>query len=164
MKLYHYTSIENLRAILSDNEIKTCPSNLLRPVAPKLINGTLTDETDSYKPVVWFTSLLDFDSAANYLGLAGSATDKTEAAIEIETALRPFCKWETWALKNGIDQEWFKALKKTASGWTDFYVIETPVRITEDCRIIFRPDIAEELMEGAGHGSSSDSKPQGRRR
>lgn len=149
MKLYHYTSLNNLRQILEDAEIKTSPSNLLKPVAPKLINGTFTDETDSYKPVVWFTSTSDFDGVAYALGLVGSATDKTEAAIEVETAMKAFYKWEAWAQKNGIEKEWFEALKKTAPGWADFYLTEAPVKITGDCRIIFRPDIAEMLMDGA---------------
>ena len=149
MTLYHYTSLELLRQILNDKEIKLSPSNLLKPVNPKIINGELVDETDSYKPVVWLTSVSDFNKVVNTTGLEGSITDKTEAAIVIETnPIQAFYKWDTWALKNGIDTEWFKALKKTASGWNDFYITETPIKIDKRCNIIFRPDIYDKLQKG----------------
>lgn len=144
MLLYHYTSIENLKSILQCGEIKLTASNLLKPVNPEIINGRLTDETDKYMPVVWFTDLLDFDRA-NACGLYGSAADKTEAAIVIN-ADKDFYKWDVWAEKNNIDAAWFNALKKAAPLWETFYITEHPAKITETARIILRPDIAD-LMQ-----------------
>lgn len=149
MKLYHYTCIEHLHGILKDGEIKTTRSNLKEIVAPCIVNGIVTDPTDNYKPVVWFSSELDFDSAIKN-GLDGSALDKTEVAIQIDTSgPQLFFKWDEWAIRNGIDKEWFGALKKTAPQWSYFYVTEHPVKITDNnARIIFRPDIAQRLAQG----------------
>ena len=145
LKLYHYTSLYHLQQILADGEIKTAPSNLLKPVNPKIVNGCLCDETDTYKPVVWLTSVLDFYQAEK-VGLSGSVLDKTEAVIQITTTpLQMFYKWEKWAQQNKIDKNWFEALKNTAPGWEDFYVTETPIKIDDNCKIIFRPDIMEKL-------------------
>jgi len=144
MTLYHYTSISHLRQILEDGEIHLTASNLLKPIAPHIVNGNFVDETDSYKPVVWFTSMLDF-SKAKGAGLEGSALDKTEAAIAVDLQSQNFVKWETWAKRNRIKTSWFNALKRTAPLWETFYVTESPVKITDETRIIFRPDILEQL-------------------
>lgn len=144
LKLYHYTSLYHLQQILTDGEIKTSPSNLLKPVNPRIVNGCLCDETDIYKPVVWLTSVFDFNQAEK-VGLSGSIFDKTEVAIQITTTLQGFYKWEKWAQQNQIDKNWFAALKKTAPGWKDFYVAESPIKIDDNCNIIFRPDIMEKL-------------------
>lgn len=150
MKLYHYTSIEHLEQILDDGKIRLSPSNLLRPINPHIVHGELVDETDKYKPVVWFTSVLDFDKARE-AGLAGSAVDKTEVAIVIEpTPLEMRCmfhKWDKWAMANYIEGAWFRALKKVAPQWQSFYVTEHPVMISNDTGIIFRPDIFTALRK-----------------
>ena len=138
MELYHYTSCENLQKILDSNQIKLTASNLLKPVKPQLINGTFADITDNYKPVVWFSSLLDFRKAVQ----AGLTIEKTEAAIQIELPpLQKFYKWTDWAEQNNIDKAWYKRLKETAPLWETFYITEYPIKITDKARIIFRPDI-----------------------
>ena len=142
MILYHYTSREHLKEILKSREIKLTASNLLKPVKPAIINGKLSDVTDNYKPVVWLTSLLDFSKAIQ----AGLTIEKTEAAIQIEMSpLQPFYKWADWAERNGIDKEWYQALKNTAPLWETFYITEYPLKITDTTRIIFRPDIKAAL-------------------
>lgn len=144
MNLYHYTSLDHLQQILSDKKLKLTQSNLLRPVNPRIENGTIVSDTDYYKPVVWFSSVLNFDKAKD-CGLSGSFQDKTEAVIVIKSSKQPFYKWSEWAKKNGIEKQWFNDLKKTAPLWNSFYITELPVKIDNDTGIIFRPDIAEEL-------------------
>lgn len=150
MKLYHYTSWMQLKQILRNGSIKRTRSNLKAPVSPKMINGHMIDPTDSYKPVVWFTSMFDFDKAEE-VGVGGKNCypDKTEVAIVVDTDKFPqsfFHKWDTWAERNGIDPEWFDALKKTAPQWNTFYITEKNVPI-DDSRVTirFRPDIQEQL-------------------
>ena len=138
MKLYHYTSLNKLKKILNDKCIKTSPSNLLKPINPKIIDGVLKDKTDNYKPVVWFSNVFDF-SRAKKMGLTASAEDKTEAAIIIDA--NDAQKWAVWATNNNIDKSWFYALKTTAPEWKSFYIIEHYVIITEETKIVFRPDI-----------------------
>ena len=148
MKLYHYTSIDHLQQILTDNEIKLTCSNLLKPKNLKIVNEAFIDETDGYKPVVWFTSILDFDRAKQ-CGLVGGNSDKTEAAIEVDIPcpeLQSVYKWDSWAKANNIDEEWFLALKTTAPLWNSFYISERPVKIDDRTEIIFRPDI-KKLLE-----------------
>lgn len=144
MKLYHYTSLEHLRQILTDGKINLSASNLLRPINPHMENRCFVDDTDNYKPVVWFTSLLDFDRAVN----CGLSPSKTEAAIQIESPGKPlFRKWDKWAIENSIEKKWFDTLKETAPLWKTFYITETPVKINETARIIFRPDIQQSFQE-----------------
>lgn len=145
MKLYHYTSLEALDKIIEDGEIKLTASNLLRPINPRIVNGVCVDETDSYKPVVWFSSLLDFGKA-HLNGLTGSSIDKTQAAIQIETGILMFHKWDEWAKRNHIENEWFNSLKATAPLWQTFYISESPVKITPTTGIIIRPDILKQLQ------------------
>lgn len=148
MKLYHYTCLEWLHLILQDKEIKLTRGNLVPPINPRIVNGKLVDPTDSFKPVVWLTSLLDF-SRAGETGITGGLLDKTEAAIEIDTAgPQMFYKWNEWAIANGIDGAWFEGLKKTAPQWKYFYVTESPVKITDNTRVIFRPDIMRQMEHG----------------
>lgn len=146
MILYHYTSLSNLRQILDEKVIKTTASNLFKPIAPKLVNGTFADTTDIYKPVVWFTTIDRFDLASG-CGLYGAADDKTEAAIVVNTA-GPiiFQKWDQWAIKNGIEKLWFSRLKETAPYWETFYVSEIPIPINENTSISFRPDVMQQFM------------------
>ena len=146
MMLYHYTSLEHLAQILEDREIHLTASNLLKPIAPHIVNGNFVDETDSYKPVVWFTSVMDFGRAKG-AGLDGSILDKTAAAIAVDSTSQNFVKWETWAKRNRIETSWFNALKRTAPLWETFYITEQPVPITNDTRIIFRPDIQQKLQQ-----------------
>lgn len=141
MKLYHYTAIYHLQQILKDRLIKTTASNLLEPVNLRIENHNMVSDTDHYKPVVWFSSELDFDSAIKN-GLDGSALDKTEVAIEIDTSgPQLFFKWDEWAQQNGIKEAWFERLKRTGPNWRTWYVSENPVRITSTTRIIPRPDM-----------------------
>lgn len=144
MNLYHYTSCYHLNQILKDKVIKTAPSNLLKPVNPQIKNGSLIDDaTDDYKPVVWFTTVSDFNTAIQ----AGLNKWKTEVAIIIEAPiLQNFMKWETWAINNKIDEQWFATLKETAPIWATFYISENPVTITDDIKIVFRPDVYEALQ------------------
>lgn len=145
LTLYHYTSRMHLRQILADQEIKLTGSNLIRPTNIRIVNGKAVSDADSYKPVVWFTSILDFKAAA-FCGLEGSVIDKTEVAIMV--VIRPPMiahKWAEWAAANGIEQEWFNDLKATAPQWRNFYITEYPVRFDENTCVIFRPDIAEKL-------------------
>lgn len=146
MKLYHYTSREHLQQILADMEIKLTASNLLKPVNMHIVNGNLISDTDSYKPVVWFISVCDFKKAKN-AGLKGSILDKTEVAIEIDTGIGNFCKWDKWAISNNIDKEWFAVLKATAPLWNTFYISEFPVKVPEKPCVIFRPDIWQRLNQ-----------------
>lgn len=147
MILYHYTCLEHLESILQAGEIKLTASNLLRPVNPQVINGNVVDVTDDYKPVVWFTSVLDFGKARN-CGLNGSGADKTEVAITFEPKGNQTApKWSTWAKKHQIEREWFNDLKAAAPEWENFYITEYPVKITEQTKIIFRPDIAAALLQ-----------------
>ena len=144
MKLYHYTSLGHLLQIFSNGQLKLTPSNLLRTKNIVIVNGEATDPTDKYKPVVWFTDLLDFDKAIN-CGLK-SEIDKTAVAIEIDTDnySQSFEKWDKWAVKNGIDKYWFSILKKTAPQWKTFYITEKPVTLDEETGIIYKtPEIRE---------------------
>lgn len=149
LTLYHYTSTAHLQQILTDREIKLTCSNLLPPKNPRIVNGNVVSDTDNYKPVVWFSSVLDFNAAA-FCGLAGSIVDKTEAAIMV--VIRPPMiahKRAEWATANDIETEWFNRLKATAPAWETFYITEYPVKFDENTRIIFRPDIAAELKYDA---------------
>ena len=148
MTLYHYTCLEHLRQILADGIIKTTHSNLLRPVNPRFINGVFADpETDSYKPVVWLTSTLDF-SAGEGNGLTGSVYDKTECAIAIEVMFyHHFRKWDEWTKENKADKEWIARLKATAPNWRSWYISEKPIVMDSATNIIFRSDILAELKE-----------------
>lgn len=144
MKFYHYTSLDHLRQILAERKINLTASNLLKPIAPHIVNGNLVDETDSYKPVAWFTSLLDFDRAIK----CGLYPEKTEAAIVFETTEKDrFRKWEEWATENGIEKEWFDNLKQTAPLWRTFYVSEKPVYFDKNTGVIFRPDIQRDFEQ-----------------
>lgn len=143
MKLYHYTSLEHLQQILNAGQINLTASNLLKPKAPHFKNGSFVDETDRYKPVVWFSSLLDFKKATD----CGLYDTKTEAAIQIDSPGKPlFRKWDNWARENNIEKEWFDALKKSAPLWRTFYITEKPVKIDENTRIVFRPDIQDSFI------------------
>lgn len=145
LTLYHYTSTMHLKQILADEEIKLTSSNLLPPINLRIVNGCAVSDTDSYKPVVWFSSVLDFNAAA-LCGLAGSIVDKTEVAIMV--VIRPPMiahKWAEWAATNNIDKEWFDKLKATAPAWKTFYITESPVKFDDNTRIIFRPDIGAQL-------------------
>ncbi len=144
MKLYHYTSCEHLQRILEDREIKLTASNLMKPVRPYVYNGSCCDVTDSYKPVVWFTTLLDFKRAQD-CGLIGSSQDKTAAVIVVEATPEKFRRWDSWAEENSIDDEWYSILKSVSPEWNTFYITEEPVRITEATQIIFRPDVMQVL-------------------
>jgi hypothetical protein len=137
----------HLEKILNDGVIKTTSSNLLRPKNPYIENGAVRDVTDSYKPVVWLSSILDFDKA-NGCGLSGSVVDKTQVAIAVEPKLpEVFHKWTEWAEKNNIEKTWYEELKRTAPLWDTFYVVEHPIKLTEETGIIFRPDIYESTGE-----------------
>ena len=138
MKLYHYTNIDHLFQILKDGEIKVTRSNIVRPINPQVVNGKFIDQTDNIKPVVWFSSLEDFEAAK----FSGMGAHKTEVAIQVDTmGLQQFHKWDKWAIANGIDDKWFAILKRTAPAWEHFYITEAPVKITDSVRIIPRPDL-----------------------
>ena len=142
MLLYHYTSLVQLQSILADKEIHLTASNLLKPIAPHYIRlpsgiKSFVDETDSYKPVVWFTSSPDFDTAIN----CGLGKRKTEAAIVVNSTSQEFEKWVYWAELNRIQRSWFNSLKRAAPLYETFYITEQPVPITDETRIVYRPDI-----------------------
>ena len=148
MRLYHYTSLYSLQKILKDGVLKTTCSNLLKPIKPHFKDGALVDITDSYKPVIWFTTVSDFQKAKG-CGIIGGAYDKTEVAIAVEITAQKFYKWTEWAKRNNIEKTWFEALKQTAPLWNTFYVTEKPIIIHPDNpEIIFRPDMYEELKKG----------------
>ena len=139
--LYHYTSFEHLQDIIETKQIKLCPSNLLRPIRPHIKNNSLVDMTDSYKPVVWFTSeLYRFDELQKIIN-NGLSQKKAQAVICVPTNLFGFVykKWDEWAVENGIEKKWFEILKKTAPNWRTFYVSERPVPITDDVEIMVNP-------------------------
>ncbi len=145
MTLYHYTSLYHLQKILDTGYLKLTPSGLLKPVAPRIVNGNFVDETDNYKPVVWLTDTLDFETANNN-GLSGGIFDKTEVAIVIENAtFKDFKYWVRWAKDNRMDKSWFKALTSTAPNFQNWYISEKPIPINESVKIIYRPDILEKL-------------------
>ena len=148
MTYYHYTSLDHLREILDEKRIDLTASNLLRPVAPRIVNGTFADPaTDNVKPVVWLASNLDFDVAINN----GLPYEKTEAVIAIQANRAiSIIKWDKWAVANGIEKSWFNALKQTAQNWDNFYISEAPIPITETTGIIFRPDIMKQFNEEMG--------------
>ncbi len=148
MMLYHFTSRWHLQQILKDGYLKLTPSNLKEPYDLQIINGKAISSTDNIKPVVWLTTVEEFEKAAN-CGISGASVDKTEARIEIDTSkypLQAFYKWDKWAIKNGTDIQWFELLKKTAPEWKTFYVSEHPIKILNSYPCIsFRPDIFKEL-------------------
>lgn len=142
MRLYHYTSLKLFQSILDDRVIKLTASNLLKPINPHIVNRCFIDETDIYKPVVWASSLIDFDEAEKM----GIPKFKTEVAIEIDSAsIQFFHKWSEWAEENNIDQMWFNALKITAPQWETFYVSEKPIVIDDHTKIKLRSDIYDLL-------------------
>lgn len=139
MILFHYTSFSHLSEILEDGIIKTTNSNLLEPTNMHVENHVLVSDTDWYKPVVWFSSELDFENANNN-GLGGGLMDKTEVAIAIDTTgPQMFYKWDEWAIRNNIQPRWFERLKRTGPNWRTWYISERPVQITDTTRIIPRP-------------------------
>ena len=149
MILYHYTSLYHLEMILKDGYLKLTNSNLIEPKDAHIENGNVVSSTDSYKPVVWFSSLFDFDKAGD-CGLSGSIVDKTEVAIHIDTAdfpLFPFYKWTDWAIKNNIEKAWFETLKRTAPLWDTFYVCESKIALPKKECIIIRPDMMKYIHE-----------------
>lgn len=148
LTLYHYTSIYHLRQILEDQEIKRTCSNLIPPKNPRIENNALVSDNDNYKPVVWFTSVLDFSKAA-LCGVDGGLMDKTQVAIavDVQPPLIAY-KWDEWAIANGTDKEWFEAIKETAPQWHTFYVTESPVKLGNNTGVIFRPDIFEKVKAG----------------
>ena len=137
--LYHFTSIENLREILNTGIIKLCPSNLLKPINPHIVNDCLLDETDQVKPVVWFSNDGSFEHAVGN----GLSLEKTQAVIVVPTSAVCFTKWDEWAVSNHIDCEWFEVLKNTALNWESFYVSELAVPITEEIRIAFNKALVD---------------------
>lgn len=112
-----------------------------------MINGSFSDITDSFKPVVWFSNELNFITAGDN-GLTGGVLDKTEVAIAILNANKGvFKKWDEWAKKNNIKDEWFRSLKKAAPNWRTFYISEMKIYLKDwDTEIIYRPDVAERMV------------------
>lgn len=153
MKLYHYTSTDHLRLILSDGKLKLTASNLEPPKNLHLImqeDGipSFVADNDNYKPVVWFTSELNFDNAIKN----GLSKRKTEVAICINDAKPPrFRKWLKWAQENHIEKKQFDSLTKSATNYKTWYISEAEVPIDENVEIIFRPDIFEQINNGE-HG------------
>ena len=99
MKLYHYTSLDHLQLILDSKKLKLTTSNLQPPKNPRWEMGedgimALVSDNDDYKPVVWFSSELNFENAIKN----GLYARKTEVAIVISDAKPPmFRKWIKWA-------------------------------------------------------------------
>ena len=147
MTLYHYTSLDHLQLILNSKKLELTASNLRPPVNPRWEMGKngiikFVSDNDDYKPVVWFSSELDFDNATKN----GLYDRKTEVAIVISNAKPPmFRKWIKWVHENGIDSEWYKLLIKTAPNYKTWYICEQEIPINDNVGIIFRPDIYEEL-------------------
>lgn len=148
-QLYHYTSLDHLQEILSDKVIKTTCSNLFRPINARIEKGNCVSDTDNIKPVVWFTDkILDEKDNGSTLGISGSLYDKTECAIVIlNPTPNKYKKWSDWAIANNTDKEWFEALKKTAPDWESFYICEKPVKIDNNVRVYFRPDVYNQLKK-----------------
>ena len=148
MKLYHYTCQFHLDEILHDGFLKLTRSNLMQPIAPYVADGVFRDATDNIKPVVWFSSELNFKNAVNN-GLDNDFIndplyDKTAIAIVIDTDNNGvYEKWEPWALKNGIDRQWLKVLKQTAPNWRTFYISEKPVKIDSNTEILYKKDFLD---------------------
>ncbi len=144
--LYHYTNLAHLQEIIKDKKLKLSPSNLLKPVKPHFENGSFVDETDSYKPVVWFTSeLLSGNQSYKMAKNNGLTFEKTQGVIIVPTSMLGFtyAKWDEWAIANGIDRKWFQNLKDTAPGWKNFYISEKEVPITDEVQL----HLSEAAME-----------------
>lgn len=50
-------------------------------------------------------------------------------------------------MENSIEKKWFDVLKESAPLWKTFYITEKPVKIGEDTRIVYRPDIMAQYMK-----------------
>ena len=157
MELYHYTDLWHLRQILEDGYLKLTPSNLLQPknvqyVADEHGRVSVIGDTDDYKPVVWATSILDFDRALQDTGLDIEdkanvrSVDKSEAAIVI-TNTKKFRNYEAWAKRHKIDRRWFEALTR-GRDYKNWYVCEERVPIDESVKIAIRPDVLEQMGDG----------------
>lgn len=143
MNFIHYTSLENLMKIRKDKVIKLTASNLVKPIGLQLSNGNLVDITDSIKPVVWLTSDSSFKTAMNN----GLTMNKTEVAIVIPGGvIMNIMKWDKWAVRNGINKEWFDCLKSTAPNWETFYVSESPIPFSSATEVRLRPDVVKDLF------------------
>lgn len=109
--------------------LKLTPSNLLKPKNPKMVkqeDGTYVcaDETDSYKPVVWFT---------NSPSPEGHGIDdvKTEIQIAIQFNKTKHLWWVDWKDKNRMNKKWFKDLTSHGERYGSWYVCEEIVPLED---------------------------------
>lgn len=129
--LYHYTNIENMKAIIASGHITRAPSNLLKLKNPRIVNGCcIAPETDGYKPVVWMT---DSESPEG-LGLDGCYYSKKRIRFSIPK--KPyFVKWNKWARQYNMDPQWRKTLTK-GMNWQSWYISELEVSLDDVSEIL----------------------------
>lgn len=126
--LYHYTAVLRWEQIKESGFLKLTPSNLLKPKNPKmekLPDGTYVyaDETDDYKPVVWFTNL---DSPEGH----GLDEIKTEIQIVVKFNKEKHLWWVDWKDKNRMNKSWFKSLTQ-GMRYGSWYVCEEIIPIED---------------------------------
>lgn len=127
--LYHYTAPQRWEQIKESGYLKLTPSNLLKPKNPKMVkqaDGTYVyaDETDSYKPVVWFTNLTTPEGH-------GLIDVKTEIQIAVELKKEKHIWWVEWKDKNRMNKSWFKSMTKGGMRYGSWYVCEEIVPIED---------------------------------
>lgn len=126
--LYHYTAMKRWEQILDSGYLKLTPSNLLKPVNPRMVklpdgSWNCTDETDAIKPVVWLTDSIE---------AAGHGNDKIKQEIQI---VIPYDKekhhwWVEWKDKNRMNKSWFKKLTSNGERYGTWYVCEEIIPVS----------------------------------
>lgn len=125
--LYHYTSLENAKKIITSGYIKKTPSNLIRPRNLQIIGDAWADPaTDNYFPVVWMTS----STSPEGHGLEVTIYRDIKKRVRISIPMKPYyTKWYNWSKQHNMDPIVRKQLTR-GFNWQSWYVsdLEIPLK------------------------------------
>lgn len=132
--LYHFTDSLRLGFIMEDGYLKLTPSSLLKPVSIHVERderGILSyvDETDSYKPVVWLTSIEN--AKGGDLGI-----HNLKCTIRIALEEKPeYRYYPVWARENKMKTNWFKSFTRDKR-FGSWYVCEKTIPVSDFIEIV----------------------------
>lgn len=131
--LYHYTSRYQVEQIIKSGYLKLTPSNLIKPVDLKKVrleDGNyeyVSAISDPVKPVVWLTDSLDTEGH----GIENPQDPNFKKRIRITIPMKDSYKWWlTWAEKNRMNKNWFKAFT-CGKRYGTWYVSEEVITLNE---------------------------------